>query len=421
MAINGVSNDEHRNGITNGEHRNGSSNGVKPNRERFFSLTDPSSIAELEELCSRTAKHEDYPLSKSVVKNIPIYDLSKISATSKDDVVALQDEWHSVLHTGPGVYVLKHFYSTNTLQVLDKANEVFDSIIEAEASSSRGDHFAASNANSRIWNSLQKHAQADPASFIAYYNNPWLKHVSEAWLGPDYAITAQVNIVRPGGKPQMPHRDYHLGFQTAEQCARWPKTMHAVSQFLTLQGAVAQSDMPLESGPTRFLPFSQILEDGYMAWRTDEVKEYFADKWVSLPLERGDAVFFNPALIHAAGENLTSPGADGIDRSANLLQISSAFGKTMEKINYDDMVISCWDELRRCVKSQTLSDVEVECAVRAMTDAYPFPTNLDRRPPAPGGMAPESQTEIVLGSLQAGKTKDEIVQILRQLKDDFSA
>ena len=30
----------------------------------------------------------------------------------------------------------------------------------------------------------------------------------EAWLGPGYQITAQTNVVKPGGKPQQPHRDY---------------------------------------------------------------------------------------------------------------------------------------------------------------------------------------------------------------------
>lgn len=30
----------------------------------------------------------------------------------------------------------------------------------------------------------------------------------EAWLGPGYQITAQTNIVKPGGKAQQPHRDF---------------------------------------------------------------------------------------------------------------------------------------------------------------------------------------------------------------------
>ncbi|KAK5080012.1 hypothetical protein LTR70_009022 [Exophiala xenobiotica] len=388
---------------------------------RLYHTNTPSSISMLKILCSRTIDKSFYPHCKSTPNNIPVYDLSSCSSADEATVSALQEEWHSILHTGPGVYVLKHFYAAPYLPVIDQSNEVFDRIIAAEAANSRGDHFAASNANSRIWNSLQKHAIAEPRSFVQYYANPWLRHASESWLGPDYTVTAQVNIVRPGGAPQMPHRDYHLGFQTAEQCAHWPKTMHAASQFLTLQGAVAHSDMPLESGPTRFLPFSQLLEDGYMAWRRDDVKEYFADKWVSLPLEKGDAVFFNPALIHAAGENRTEPGPDGIDRSANLLQISSAFGKTMEKIDHEQIVIGCWDELRAQTEAGKLNELETECAVRAMADGYPFPTNLDKRPPAPGGMAPESQLDIVLRALKGHLTKTEVVQLLRQFREESSA
>lgn len=398
---------------------NGHSEPVSKPKSRLYSTTAPSSISKLKSFCSRTVDRSEYPNCKSAPNNIPIYDLSLRSANDDTEVSILQDEWHSVLHTGPGVFVLKNFYSTSSLSTIDESNTAFDTIISHEEASSnkKGDHFAASNANSRIWNSLQKHALTDSASFVQYYSNPWLKHVSEAWLGPDYTVTAQVNIVRPGGKPQMPHRDYHLGFHTAEQCARWPKTMHSVSQFLTLQGAVAHSDMPLESGPTRFLPFSQLLEDGYMTWRTDEVKEYFADKWVSLPLEKGDAVFFNPALIHAAGENQTPPGPDGVDRSANLLQISSAFGKTMEKIDHEKIIITCWDDLLRIQPSE----LEAESVVRAMTDGYPFPTNLDQRPPAPGGMAPESQTDIVMRAFRERKTREEVAEILRHYRKDSNA
>ena len=385
---------------------------------RLFRLNAPSSIATLKKLCSQNVDVTAYPQCMEAPKNIPVYDLSLYNASNEEEVSNLQDEWHAVLHTGPGVLVLKNIYPKGSLNVIKQSNKAFDAIIENEEASGnkRGDHFAASSSNSRIWNSLQKHALIDSASFLQYYSNPWLKHVSEAWLGPDYTITAQVNIVRPGGKPQMPHRDYHLGFQTAEQSARWPKTMHSVSQFLTLQGAVAHSDMPLESGPTRFLPFSQNLEDGFMAWRSQEVKDFFADRWVSLPLDKGDAVFFNPALIHAAGENLTEKGT-GIDRSANLLQISSAFGKTMEKIDHEQIVTVCWDDLMRC----KFSDLEAESVIRAMTDGYPFPTNLDQRPPAPGGMAPGSQTDIVLDAWRKRKTKEDTTELLKQYRLDSSA
>ena len=72
----------------------------------------------------------------------------------------------------------------------------------------------------------------------------------QAWLGPRYQVTSQVNVVNPGGAAQVPHRDYHLGFVDVDQLAAYPAHMHRMSAALTLQGAVAHCDMPLESGPT---------------------------------------------------------------------------------------------------------------------------------------------------------------------------
>jgi len=39
--------------------------------------------------------------------------------------------------------------------------------------------------------------------------------VSRAWLGPNYQISSQVNVVKPGGEAQSAHRDYHLGTKAA--------------------------------------------------------------------------------------------------------------------------------------------------------------------------------------------------------------
>ena len=40
--------------------------------------------------------------------------------------------------------------------------------------------------------------------------------------------------------------------------------------MLTLQGAVAHSEMPLDTGPTLYLPYSQLYEPGYLAWPLPE-------------------------------------------------------------------------------------------------------------------------------------------------------
>ena len=93
-------------------------------------------------------------------------------------------------------------------------------------------------------------------------------------------MTAQVNLVYPGGAAQRAHRDYHLGFQSSDVSAAYPAHVHDISPVLTLQGAVAHGDMPLESGPTKLLPFSQTYRAGYAAWRREDFRALFEQRYV---------------------------------------------------------------------------------------------------------------------------------------------
>ena len=163
------------------------------------------------------------------------------------------------------------------LTPMDKANAQFWAIIEEEKLNNvgGGDHFAKPGANDRIWNALEKLCLRDPAVFAAYYGNAVIALVSEAWLGAAYQITSQLNVVNPGGAAQVAHRDYHLGFQSAEAIERFPVHVHRLSPMLTLQGAIAHCDMPLETGPTLYLPFSQSYLPGYMATAQPEFRDYF--------------------------------------------------------------------------------------------------------------------------------------------------
>ncbi|KAI1271323.1 hypothetical protein F5Y07DRAFT_392855 [Xylaria sp. FL0933] len=371
----------------------------------------PDTLNELKRLCEQKTMPSNYRLASSINSNVPHYDLSSLSFSDSNNVCQLQDEWYDILSNGPGVFILQNFFTDKAL--LSQTNKVFDAIIEKEAASTKGDHFATSGANSRIWNSFQKHAVRDPASFVPYYANPWLAKVSEAWLGPAYQVTAQVNVVRPGGKPQEAHRDYHLGFQSNEACARFPRSMHLASPFLTLQGAVAHSYMPLASGPTRALPFSQLLPEGYMAWREPEIRAFFDENWVRAPLNAGDAVFFNPALLHAAGENTTTD----VHRIGNLLQISSAFGRPMEHVNSVEMIQTCWDTLKALAADEGESE-RIKACVNALAEGYPFPSNLDKQQPGADGLAPPSEADVLWQGLRKGWDTGQIVAAVTQLKAD---
>ncbi|KAJ9644355.1 hypothetical protein H2204_001707 [Knufia peltigerae] len=386
-------------------------NGARRIPRRLYSLNQPPSLEHFKQLCVQNTDATLYPHAKSVISNVPIYDITSLPTHAEIDEI--QDEWHHILLSGPGVFVIRNFVRDAAL--LQRINAAFTEIIDFESRlSSKGDHFAASGNNARIWNSFQKHAEHHPPSFVRYYSNPWLRRVCESWLGPSYQVTAQVNLVRPGGKPQVSHRDYHLGFQTAESCSRYPKVTQVASQYLTLQGAVAHSDMPLESGPTRFLPFSQQFDQGFMAYRLGEFIDYFDQNWVSVDLKMGDAVFFNPALFHAAGENRTT----NVERSANLVQISSAFGRTMESIDTATIIDKCWDDVQKLCEQGSTTQDEIDSLLAAIGEGYPFPTNLDRRPPAPGGMAPESEVDILHRALNQGWNKEEVSSAITTVRKD---
>jgi ectoine hydroxylase-related dioxygenase (phytanoyl-CoA dioxygenase family) len=341
---------------------------------------------------------EDYPHAARVEQQVLVYDAPALrplltDAAARRDV---QAELARALSTGPGIVVFTGAFDDHS--VVDRTTAAFNRMIDDQRSrgAAAGDHFAKPGANDRVWNALEKLATVDPEAFVAYYANDVIALAATAWLGPGYQVTSQVNVVNPGGEGQTVHRDYHLGFQSDEVCAEYPSHVHALSQVLTLQGAVAHCDMPVVSGPTLYLPHSQKYSHGYVAYRRPEFQEYFAGHHVQLPLAKGDAVFFNPALFHAAGSNHSAD----IRRMANLLQISSAFGRAMETVDRERTVNAVYAALL-VARDAVLTEQEVANVIAASAEGYSFPTNLDRDQPV-GGMAPPTMAEVVAEAVREG-------------------
>ncbi|MFP6560204.1 phytanoyl-CoA dioxygenase family protein [Paraburkholderia sp. B3] len=367
----------------------------------------------LDEFAALLERRDPTPLrfASAVGQQIPLYDCRALRHVVADERqrAGLQAEWARILHDGAGVLVLQRAY--DDVGPVDEATAVFESIIRTERANGNGagDHFAKAGANDRIWNAQEKLCLQAPAVFARYFANPMLAAVAGAWLGPAYQMTSQVNVVRPGGEAQLAHRDYHLGFLTAGEAERFPAHVHRVSAFLTLQGAVAHSDMPVESGPTKLLPYSQRYAEGYLAWRRPDFREYFEAHFVQLPLEKGDALFFNPALFHAAGANRTAD----VQRMANLLQISSAFGRAMESVDRRRMCEALFPVLRDDRAAGRMTDGEIEAVIASCAEGYPFPANLDRDPPV-GGLAPRSQQAILRQALDEKWPDTALAEALRE-------
>jgi len=352
-------------------------------------------------LCDTEKAH--YPNASDVRDNVLVYSAAAVAAAGRRE---LQSELIRALAEGPGVVVFTDAFSP---AVVDRANESFFSIIAAQrdAGTTAGDHFGKPGANDRIWNAAQKLALHSPNVFAEYYANDTLALICQAWLGPRYQVTSQVNVVNPGGTQQVPHRDYHLGFVPEQHLAQYPAHLHRTSPALTLQGAVAHCDMPVASGPTMLLPHSQRFAGGYIAFNQPEFVDFFAEHHVQLPLNKGDAVFFNPALYHGAGKNVSAD----IRRIANLLQVSSPFGRAMEALDRTAMVRAIYPSLL-AMKAAGRPHRDLYNAVVATAEGYAFPTNLDSDQPI-GSLAPPSQVDSVLAALADDLSADELDVVLR--------
>jgi ectoine hydroxylase-related dioxygenase (phytanoyl-CoA dioxygenase family) len=348
----------------------------------WFTAAD-CDLEEFRAVCEQKTEQSSFPHAIDVVDDVLIY------PAGLENSPEIRSELARALMDGPGIVVFAGAFDP---AVVDRATAVFEDLIAAQkaAGVTGGDHFAKPGANDRVWGALDKFALRDPAAFAAYYDNETFALICEAWLGTGYQVTSQVNVVNPGGVAQVAHRDYHLGFMSQEQALRYPAHIHALSPLLTLQGAVAHVDMPVATGPTLYLPHSQKYPAGYVAFHRPEFTAYFNERHVQLPLSKGDAAFFNPAVFHGAGTN-HSPG---VRRMANLLQISSAFGRAMETVDRAAMLTVLYPVLQHFPGS-------VENVIAASAEGYAFPTNLDRHQPI-GGLAPPTQADITRQALAEG-------------------
>jgi len=367
-------------------------------------------LADFVEVLNRQTLLADYPLAQRVESNVLVYDGDRVREAALTPAArkALMAEWVEALMNGPGILVFSRAFADT--RVIDAATRVFESLIHEQRAAGTGgsDHFAKPGANDRIWNALEKLCLRHPEVFATYYGNDVIAMVSEAWLGVDYQMTSQVNVVNPGGAAQSPHRDYHLGFQTPSKGEQFPAHVHRLSPVLTLQGAVAHCDMPVETGPTLYLPYSQRYEPGYLAMGNAGFSDYFDRHHVQLSLAKGDAVFFNPALFHAAGHNRSRD----VRRMANLLQVSSAYGRAMESLDRVKMSAALYPALRAMLASGDLGAAQCAHAIAACAEGYAFPTNLDRNPPV-NGLAPESQQDVMRKALHEAWSDDAFHQALK--------
>jgi ectoine hydroxylase-related dioxygenase (phytanoyl-CoA dioxygenase family) len=125
---------------------------------------------------------------------------------------------------------------------------------------------------------------------------------------------------------------------------------------------------------------------------------------VQLPLAKGDAAFFNPALFHGAGTNVSAD----VQRTANLLQVSSAFGRAMETVDRTKITKAVYPVLR-ARRDAGMDPAALANAVACASEGYPFPTNLDLDlDENVDGLTPLSQAALVEQALAQDLDPDQL-------------
>ena len=184
--------------------------------------------------------------------------------------------------------------------------------------------------------------------------------------------------------------------------------MHALSPVLTLQGAVAHCDMPVESGPTLYLPHSQKYPHGYLAYWLPEFQEYFVGQPRAAAAGQGRrGRSSTPRCSTRAGSNHTND----VRRMANLLQVSSAFGRAMETVDRRRVVEAVYPALL------ARKAAGMPPARRRLTSSPPRPRGTPSRPTSTAtsrsnGMSPETQADLVRRALGEAVTPEELAQRL---------
>lgn len=125
------------------------------------------------------------------------------------------------------------------------------------------------------------------------------------------------------------------------------------------------------------MPYSQLFDKGYTAVRDPKYIEYVKTKMVQLELKKGDAVFFNPATFHQPGVNVTEG-----ERVANLLQVSSAFGRSMESCDRLAMTKAVWPVIKRWHKeissgTGSREQSQLDALIAATASDYGYPKIID--------------------------------------------
>ena len=184
-------------------------------------------------------------------------------------------EWASVMRDGPGIVVLRGAFAD--LAPVDAATESFS---PSSTSSGARTRRAATISPSRApttgsgtrWKSWPCARPSASRAITPTRRSRWSRRPGS---GPAIRSPRRSIASIPAARRNRRIATITWASRRAEEIAGFPAHAHQLSPLLTLQGAVAHCDMPIESGPTLYLPFSQTLRAGLFRLAQARIRRLF--------------------------------------------------------------------------------------------------------------------------------------------------
>ena len=297
---------------------------------------DDCSVDDFRAIVEVTTDGRDYPHAADVVDNVLVYDCDRLRAeiTTPAGRRSVQAELVVAMADGPGLVVFAGAFPDTS--IVDRVTDVFVAIIADQhaAGQAAGDHYAKPGANDRIWNALEKLALRDPDAFVDYYGNEIIELVSSAWLGPELpdhvaGQRRQPGRRRPGSPPRLPPRVPVRRGRRAVPGPRPPVVgrAHAAGRGRPHRhaGRERSDDVPAALAEVRArLPRLASSRLRRVLRRTPR----------PAPARQGRRGVLQPGAVP---RRRSQPVTSDIKRMANLLQVSSAFGRAMETVDREAM------------------------------------------------------------------------------------
>ena len=279
--------------------------------------------------------------------------------------------------TGPGIAVFRGAFEHD---VVDRVSEVFEKVIADEKAAGQGGRrpLRDPGANDRVWNALEKLAVADPEAFVDYYANDVLALASDRVARPRLpgdqpGQRGQPRRRRPDRAPRLPP-----GLPEPEDLGRVPGARARLSPMLTLQGAVAHCDMPVESGPTLYLPHSQKYPTATSPTGCPSSRSTSSPTTCSCPSPRGRRVLQPRAVPRRRHQPHLRRAPHG-QPAAGVVAVRARDGDRRPA-----SVVEAVYPALSSPQGVRVSPARPGDVVAASAEGYAFPTNLDRDQPVNG-------------------------------------